>query len=262
MSASVIQNAVERGDPTLAKEALREIDLFLAATSDLNERTYLLLSKSSCYGILGNFKEAREQLSLVLQENPEDPDTRLSCEFHGALLYQREGNYREAFKRLSAVVSRYAQRLTRAELRFMYEDIQQRRAFLSVTLSQFQDAIPLLREIVSFDLEKELRSEALGSLARCYLEMREWELAKDYFLQANAMGVTKEHEKTFHFYLGIAYFYTEAFIEAKREFEICEQRADEYQLPILDVYDWLSAVSKRLGETAASERYARLARPT
>jgi hypothetical protein len=36
----------------------------------------------------------------------------------------------------------------------MYEDIQQRRAFLSVTLPQFRDAIPLLREVLSFDLEK------------------------------------------------------------------------------------------------------------
>src|SRR5260370_4806925 len=152
MSALVIQNAVERGDPTLAREALREVDLLLAATSDLNERAYLLLSKSSCYGILGNFKEAREQLSLVLQENPKHPDARLTCEFHGALLYQQEGNYREALEGLNAVVSGYAQRLNRADLRFMYEDIQQRRAFLSVTLSQFQDAIPLLRETLSFDL--------------------------------------------------------------------------------------------------------------
>jgi hypothetical protein len=87
-------------------------------------------------------------------------------------------------------------------------------------------------------------------------------LAKDYFLQAGAIGVTKEREKTFHFYLGIAYFYTEALTEAKREFEICEEHATEYQLPSLDVYAWLSRVSKRLGQTAESERYARLARPT
>jgi tetratricopeptide (TPR) repeat protein len=263
MNASVIQNAIELRDPTLARKALREIDLLLGSSAlDPNERVYLLFSKSSCYGILGNFEKAREQLSLALQQQPEDPDTRLTFELNGGLLCQQEGNYHEALERFTAVLSGQAQRLNRPELRFIYEDIQQRRAFLSVTLRQFQDAIPLLREILFFDLEKNVRSDALASLGHCYLELREWELAKDYFLQAKAIGVTKEREKTFHFYLGIAYFYTEALAEAKREFEICEAHAGEYQLPTFDLYGWLSSVSKRLGETVESERYARLARPS
>ena len=262
MNNTVIQNAIGLQDPTLARQALREIDLLLDSTPDPNERVYLLFSKSSCHGILGNFEEARQQLSLALQQETKDPDIRLTVEFNEGLLFQQEGKYREAFDRFSAVLSGHAERLRRPELRFMYEDIQQRRAFLSVTLSQFRDSIPLLREILFFDLEKEVRSDALASLGLCYLELREWELAKDDFLQASAIGVTKEREKTFHFYLGIAYFHTEALPEAKREFEICEEHASEYQLPTLDVYGWLSSVSKRLGQMAESERYARLARPS
>lgn len=199
---------------------------------------------------------------MVLQEEPKDPDTRLTVEFNEGLLYQQEGNYREALERFSAVMSRHAERLRGPKLRFMYEDIQQRRAFLSVTLRRFHEAITLLREILSFDIDQEVRSEALASLGHSYLEMRDWELAKNYLLQARAIGVTKDREKTFHFYLGIAYFYTEAFIEAKREFEICEEHASEYQLPTFDVYAWLSSVSRRLGENIASERYAQLARPS
>jgi tetratricopeptide (TPR) repeat protein len=262
MNKSVIQNAIELRDAALARQALSEIDLLLGSAPEPNERVYLLFSKSSCHGMLGNFEEARQQLSLVLQQEPEDHDIRLTVEFNEGLLLQQESKYREAFERLSAVLSDHAGRLRRPELRFMYEDIQQRRAFLSATLSQFQDSIPLLREILSFDLEKEVRSDALASLGLCYLELREWESAKDYFLRARAIGVTKEWEKTFHFYLGIAYFYTEALPEAKREFEICEEHASEYQLPALDLYAWLSSVSKRLGQMAEAERYARLARPS
>ena len=262
MNNSVIQNAIELRDPTLAGKALREIDLLLGSTPDPNERVYLLFSKSSCHGILGNFEEARQQLSLALQQEPEDPNVRLTVEFNEGLLFQQEGKYREAFERFSAVLSGHAEGLRRPELRFMYEDIQQRRAFLSVTLSQFRDSIPLLREILSFDLEKEVRSDALASLGRCHLELREWDLAKNYFLQARTIGVTKEREKTFHFFLGIAYFYTEALPEAKREFEICEEHASEYKLPTLDVYSWLSTISKRLGQLTESERYAQLARPS
>jgi len=260
MNKSIIQDAIELRDPVLAREALKQIDLSLSSTPDPDERVFLLFSKSSCHGILGNFEEARDQLSLALQQEPEDPDVRLTVEFNEGLLSQQQGSYREALERFSAMLSSHTERLSRPELRFMYEDIQQRRAFLSVTLRKFQDSIPLLQEILSFDLEKEVRSDALASLGLCYLEQREWELAKNYLLQAKAIGITKEREKTFHFYLGIAYFYTAAFAEAKREFEICEEHAIEYHLPAADVYEWLSSVSRRLGRTAESERYAQLAR--
>jgi tetratricopeptide (TPR) repeat protein len=261
MNGLIIQHAIEGRDPALAKEALGQIDLLLGSTTDPNEKVYLLFSKSSCYGILGNFQEARTQLSLALQQQPEDPHTRLTFEFNGGLLYQQEGSYGKALERFSTVLSSHSERLKQSELRFIYEDIQQRRAFLSVTLCQFKEAVPLLREILSFDLRKDTRSDALSSLGRCHLELREWELARGYFLQAGALGVTKEREKTFHFYLGIAYFYTEALKEARQEFEMCEKHASEYQVPSLDLYAWLSSVCKRLGETAESERYARLARP-
>jgi tetratricopeptide (TPR) repeat protein len=190
---------------------------------------------------------------LALQQEPEDPDIRLNVEFNEGLLLQQEGKYREAFERLSTLLSDYPERLSQPELQFMYEDIQQRRAFLSVALSQFRNAIPLMQEILSFDLEREIRSDTLASLGHCYLEMGEWEFAKDYFLQARAIGVTKEREKTFHFFLGIAYFYTDALPEAKREFEICEEHASEYELPITDVCAWLSSVYKRLGQTTEAE---------
>jgi len=73
MNDSVIQRAIELRDPKLAREALREIDLLLASTSDPDERVYLLFSKSSCYGILGNFEEARKQLSSALEQEPKVP---------------------------------------------------------------------------------------------------------------------------------------------------------------------------------------------
>ena len=255
MNNSVIQDAIEVQDATLAKEALGEIDLLLGSTPDPSERLYLLFSKSSCHGILRNFAEAREQLSLVLKQEPQDPDTRLTVEFNEGLLCQQEGNYSEALESFSAVISRHAKRLTRPELRFMYEDIQQRRAFLSVTLQHFQDAIALFEEVLSFGIDQEARSDALASLGLCYLELRNWELAKNCLLQASALGVTNEREKSLH-------FYTDALVQAKREFEICEEHASEYQLSTLDVYAWLSSVSKRLGDKAASERYAQLARPS
>ena len=152
MNESIIRRAVELSDPDLAREALQEIDVLLGLSSDQNERVYLLFSRAFCYGILGDFLEARRQLAIALEEGHGDPYARVSFDFGAGLLFQREGNYAEALDAFSAALSAHSQQLKSPELRFMYEDIQQRRAFLSVTLSRFRDAVPLLKESLSFDL--------------------------------------------------------------------------------------------------------------
>ena len=119
MNSSVISKAIELRDPTLPGKALTEIDLLLRSTADLNEKVYLLFSKSSCLGILGNFDEARQQLTLALQQGPDDPEIRLTVEFNEGLLCQQQRNYSEALKRFSVVLSTHAKRLSRPELRFM-----------------------------------------------------------------------------------------------------------------------------------------------
>ncbi len=257
MNASNIQKAVELNDPGLALQALREIDVLLASLSNRNERVYLLFSKASCYGTLGNFLEARRHLALALDEGRGDTDTQISFDFHAGILAQQEGKYAEALDSLSATLAAHFLEIKRPDLRFMYEDIQQRRAFLSVTVSRFREAIPLLIESLSFDLSEELRSNTLASLGFCYLELKDYELAKDHFLRAIAVGLTTEWGGRAHFHLGIAYFYTDAVLEAKREFLLCEQLAAVSQLPILDIYSWLSITCRRLGEASESERYSR-----
>jgi tetratricopeptide (TPR) repeat protein len=117
-----------------------------------------------------------------------------------------------------------------------------------------------LNEILSFDLDTELRSRVFAKLGLCYLELKDYQQARDQFLQAIVLGLTKEWEGKAHFYLGMAYFYTDMVPEAKREFLLCEKVAAVYELPVLDIYAWLSSISKHLGETSESERYAKMAK--
>ena len=113
VKSSYIQTAVESEDPRLAKEALKEIDCLLAQTQDSNQRVYLLMRKSSCYGLLGDFAQAREQLNLALREQPEDIDTKVSFEFHQGVLYQHEGEYLKAFEVFDTLLSQYASSFNR-----------------------------------------------------------------------------------------------------------------------------------------------------
>jgi tetratricopeptide (TPR) repeat protein len=258
MDGSVIQEAVEGNDPKLAAEALREIAVRLGTVTDHEEKMLLLFSRAHCYGILENFNEARRHLELALEEGIGDPDTKMVFEFGSGLLAQREGKYAEALDIFSAMLATYSERLVHSDVRFMYEDVQQRRAFLSVTLSKFEDAIPLLKEGLAFRPDKELQTELLARLGLCYLELKDYELARDYILQAVALGLTKEWTGKAHFYLGIAYFHTDMAQEAEREFQLCEQLATDYALPIMDIYGWLSVTYKRLGEIPRAEFYARM----
>jgi len=256
MSRSIIKSAIEESDPVLAQDALREIDVLLSSSSG-NNKGYLLFSKASCYGILGDFEEARRTLDIALRENP-GIDSQLTFDFMQGLLFQQEGKYKEAFESLSTRMALHSEQFKKPEARSFYEDIQQRRAFLLVTLKDFKEAIPVLTEIPSFDIEESLKSDAFASLGLCYLELQEYRLAKDYLLRAFAIGLTKRWKGHAHLYLGIAYIYCDILQQAKVEFQRCEELVGEYPLPILDVYAWLSSISKRLGEISESKRYSAL----
>lgn len=256
----LIQDAIENSDPALAKEALVEIDSSLQAPLDENQRVHLLLSKSSCYAVLGDFVKARESLRSALQQQPDSDDTKLSCNFHEALLCQREAKWEEAYQKLTSILTGYEKRLTEPDWLFMYDDIQQRRASFLFTLSRFQEAIPVFKEVLCFDLDHLTRVNALVRLGRCYAEIEEWALARHSLLQARALGVAMEDENDFHWCLGLALFHTGELAEAKHEFLICEERASAREIPILDVYRWLSAICSQLGEQVESKRYAQLGR--
>jgi tetratricopeptide (TPR) repeat protein len=254
MNHPIIQQAVELNDPDLAKEALQEIEALLRASSDPEDRLYLLFSRASCHEILGDFEGARVHLTLALRERP-DESSQTTFDFMQALFCQREEKNAEALERFTTVLTVHLEELKRAEL---YEDVQTRRAFLSVTLNKFQDAIPLLKETLSFDLSKQLRSEVLAWLGLCYLELKEYEPSRDSFLESFELGLVKDWKWQGHFYLGIAYYHTDMLLEAKREFQQCEELAGMHPLPIIDVYGWLSNTCKRIGDVSEAARYATL----
>lgn len=202
--ATLIQRAVESRNPTLAMQALDDIAGLLDRTTDVHERRYLLFSRSSCYGVLGDFVNARDSLSAALPENPESPETKVTYDFMQGLIYLGEKNYKGAFEAFTSGLSKHDTVLKTPEFRFMYEDVQQRRAFLAVTLEQFETAIPLLKESLSFGLEESVRGDTLAALGLCYLESRNFEAARENLVAALEHGF-EEYAHRIHFYLGIGF---------------------------------------------------------
>jgi tetratricopeptide (TPR) repeat protein len=257
----LVDRALESGDPALAEEAIREVDLHLTSRSETKDKASLLLGKAVLNGFLHRYADARRQLALALEEAPTDPEVRFSHDVINASLYDQEGNPEWAYPRLTAVLSEHSERLGRSDVRAIYEDIQQRRGFDLFRLERFQEAVPLLKECLSFSLKAVEKSSALASLGICYVKLKQYEEAKDWLLQACEFGVTKEWEGRVHFYLAFTYAQLKLLEESKREFQLCEERASEYDLPLEQLYKWLSRICGHLGEKSEAERYARLARP-
>lgn len=209
--------------------------------------------------MLGRFSDARKQLDLVLEYAPDDLNIRLQRDFICGSLYDEERNPEEAFVRLTSVLSSYSERLSRPDMRFMYEDIQLRRGFDATSIGKFEDALSILKECLSFDLKATDKSAVLSDLGRCYSEIKEYESARDCFLRAVEIGLTKQSEKDVHLHLAIACAHIGLYHDAKREFQLCEEKAGEYGCEIRKIYGWLSWVCGRLGERAESTRYASLA---
>jgi tetratricopeptide (TPR) repeat protein len=263
MNESDLQAAIRSADLVTAELLFKQIQTELSSSTNPSDRTALLLCKAELYGVLNKFVDARREIDLASKTAPQgDLDIRLRCEHLDALLYHAEQRVDEAFRRMTALLLKYSQQMRSPEGRPVYEDIQQRRGFQLVQLLRFEEAIPIFKECLSFDMTPEDRGEILSSLGICYSHLKRYEEARDCFLQALELGLTKQTQGEVYLQLGVAYFHLNLFQESKREFQLCEQPSTECSLPMKTLYGWLSAVCRRLGERVEAETYARLANPS
>jgi len=191
MNDSIVQHVMEFGDTTVAEEAFRQLNVQIESTSDVAEKANLYLGKATLHGILGQFSDARTQLDLALKCAPDNADIRLQCDFINASLYDQERKPEEAYLTLTSVLSGYSERLSRPDVRFMYEDIQLRRAFDATSTGRFKEALPILKECLSFELRPTDKSIVLSDLGRCYSEAEEYESARNCFVEALSIASQK-----------------------------------------------------------------------
>jgi tetratricopeptide (TPR) repeat protein len=255
----LIGKTLELKDPLVAKEALKGIETRLRSPFDEDERIYLLFSRANCFVTLRDFEQARKALDIALSARG-DESSIINFEWTHAVIAHYEEKYTEALQRFSAIQAGHSRLLQSNEWRFMYEDIQTRRALLSVGLSKFEEAIPLLKESLKFELPEEELCELTARLGLCYVELEEFDAARDYLLQAIERGPSGDWKWKTHYYLGITYNGLGMLKDAKREFQNCEQLATTVSVSLLDVYGWLRFVCKALGESSESGRYAALSK--
>jgi tetratricopeptide (TPR) repeat protein len=264
-SLDVISRALESGDASLAQEALREIDSRLRETRTPADRANLILARANLYRQSKRFDDSRKEMNLALEEAPDDWATQMQAAFLAGDLFDDEGKAEQACEQLTGALAKYAQVIKATDhLRPIYEAAQLRRGLALHRIRRHREAIPILKETLAFELNAHTRSIVLFKLGVSCTELKMWADAQSYLKQALTPELPNDLVWQAHYGLGIVYAYERLLEEAKREFQSCEQHAPELAaggLSLTTVYDWLSRISKALGQRTEAERYARLARP-
>ena len=118
------------------------------------------------------------------------------------------------------MLDRQAEAFKEPEYRYLYEDIQCRRASVLVALSRFKEALPILREAVSFSFDEPgVEQCAHYELGVCLENANETEAAKQEFIQVVRFGLRNELEERALYFLAKIYYLNGALARAKHQLE-------------------------------------------
>jgi hypothetical protein len=111
------------------EEVLRESQILLGETTDPNEQASLLIDGIAACQSLNRLGEARQILVKLRRLDISDVEGRLNAEFCEPCILIQENKLEEAVDLLTAMLQRHSEALMQPNLRYLYEDIQRRRAF-------------------------------------------------------------------------------------------------------------------------------------
>ena len=175
-------------------------------------------------------------------------------DFFRARSLLRANKREEGLRDLTAILTEYADCFRNPDSRDVYEMVQLQRAFSLVHLERNEEALPLLEEASSFQLEREVQSGIHCHLGRCYHERSQYSLAKEHFERADALGVRDDWRSVFHYYFGYTLYELKDFQRAKRQFILCV-RSGNSGPPESMRYAMLAAASRKLGEYSEARCY-------
>jgi len=188
-----------------------------------------------------------------------DQHARAVVDLFCATTFLEQDNREQGLRALVSMLTDYSDWLATPEGRPMYEFIQVQRAFALMADGRNLEARPLLEAAAQFDLDaeeidEETRSDVHCHLGRCYHELSLYQLAREQFQQANALGLSEEWKPVFHYYYGYTLYELKEYQRAKREFILCLQSGSSGPEARLR-YLMLAATSRKLGEYSEARAY-------
>jgi tetratricopeptide (TPR) repeat protein len=247
---------------TNPEAVINESRLMLAEAGNLDEKASLLIGIHVSYCKLHRLQEAREALDEINPLDISDLGIRLNAEFCRCTFLVDEERYEEALRSFAELLVLHRAAFELPEHRYLYEDIQSRRALLLFSLSLFQEALPILQEVVLFSFGNiEDEHEVHFALGMTLDETGHTEAAKQEYIRAVAMGVKNNNGEEALYRLAMIYYRAGALAQAKHHLEMILHDFSDAPptLPRSDIYEKLSHLSHFLGDKESEKFYAELA---
>lgn len=258
-----LEKAIKLSDSGQIEDALKELEAKSEATHDSKEEAFLVLGEITCYLMLERVDQAHRALRRVEHLAVHDADVRLLLDYQRACILIAQGKMDAGLQKFSFVLREHGRVSQDISLRYLYEDIQQRRAFALVNRGRFVNALPILQECVSFSFDKQKDKQlVLLYLGTCHYELGQYALAKDRLEELIRYGLNNKLETEACYRLAAVHFREGALAQAKLRLEevVCSfQTAAEPAISRRDVYELLSKTCKFLGEVENANHYSKLA---
>ena len=240
------------------EDAIRECQILLDETTDANERASLLTIMHVSYCKIGRLQEAQQTLEHLKGLQISDIGIRLNAEFCEPAFLVFEGRYEEGLTAFAAMLHRNRVALEDPEHRYLYEDIQCRRALILFSLSRFEEAMPILREaaLFSFSLPAD-EQQVHFALGVCLENVNDTEGAKQEFARVVTLGLGNDIEERALWRLAILQYKAGALAQAKQQLEtiLRDFPTEKSVVPRRQVYEALSQTYRYLGDKANEKLY-------
>jgi tetratricopeptide (TPR) repeat protein len=263
MDTAHFERIAELRDSGRLEDAIRQSQVLLTETTDANDKASVLTGIHVFYCTLGRLKEARQTLVQLKQLHISDLEVLLNAEFCEAPLLIQEGRYQEGLSAFVAMLDRYSEAFKEERFRYLYEDIQCRRALMLVGLSRFKEALPILREAVCFSFNQATDGQQVHfALGVCLEDINEAEAAKQEFIRVAGFDLKNDVEERALYRLAILRYKTGALAQAKQQLEtiLRDFKNQNPAVPRKQVYECLSQTYRHLGDKVNEKLYLDLAR--
>jgi tetratricopeptide (TPR) repeat protein len=263
MDSARFEHLMQLENSGRSEDAIRESQILLAEATDDNEKASLLGGMHVSYCKLGRLKEARQTLGQLKQLHISDLEVLLNAEFCEPTLLMQEGRYGEGLSAFAAMLDRHSEAFKDDRFRYLYEDIQRRRALVLFGLSRFTEALPILKEAISFSFDNVADEQQVHfALGVCHEDANDTQAAKQEFIRVVGFGLKNDVAEQALYRLAILHYKGGALAQARQQLEMIlrDFPSQNPAVPRKQVYEGLSQTCHYLGDKANAKLYMDLAK--
>lgn len=204
------------------EQALAKFSSLAESEPDLVDKATLFQRQCLCLLRLGRFDDARSRLFEAKRLAGENEWLWADLEFAEACLLQSEGREEESLAMMEQLLKSRQKVFEHSECRYLYEALQEKRAFVLTHLGRYTEAISLLEEALSFSMDADERSDLYHYFGICHHESGDHSAAVEALLVALRLSPHRNEVAKTRFWLGKGYFHLREFAKAKESFIACE----------------------------------------